>query len=134
MSGALRGLESKADEARHQLWTTLHELDRRRQKVGNFALLVRGNGCFLLKVGAGAVMSALLLAGGLRMTRRRRRRAGSRARVQGWFRAWEHPERLALPPEGKSVGQELGRRLVLIFAGAIAQRLATRAADRLVGT
>lgn len=132
MSESRQQIETTADRIRDELLTTLRELDRRRHEATDLKHQVEAHADFLLAVGLGG---AALLGIGLGIAawrRKTRRRYALKRRVEGMLRAWEHPERLASRAKDRPLPSELGRKLVLTFAGAVATRLAKQFAEGLL--
>jgi hypothetical protein len=132
MSDRREQIESTADRIRDELLTTLKELDRRRHQATDVRRQVEEHLELFVLLGVGAVTLLGMGVGVAALRRRSRRRHPLHRRVEGMRRAWEHPERLASRADDKPMALELGRKVALAFAIAVATRLARRAAQNLV--
>ncbi len=125
-------VERTADRIRDELLLTLEELERRRER----ALDVRYHALRHRDLLVGAAAAALVLAGtgvGLAAWRRyHREHILAKKRRRALRRAWAHPDRVASRAEQRPLAVELGRKLVLIFAAALASAVAKNSAAVLV--
>jgi hypothetical protein len=84
----------------------------------------------------GAAITAAVLTGvslGVALWRaRHRQQILARHRVRALKRAWQHPERVASSSQQRPLAVELGRRLILIFASALATNIAKNSVQALV--
>lgn len=125
-------VEHTADRIRGELLLTLGELERRRalamnvpyQLMRHRELLLVGGGVVLMLVGAGVGVAIWRV--------RHREELLAKKRREALRRAWRHPERLAASAKSRPLSVELGRKLVLIFAGALASSIAKSSARTLV--
>jgi hypothetical protein len=134
--GEREQVEATADRLRDELLLTLEELERRRERALDVKYQLQQalhqNRELLFKVG-GAVLVLVGLSAGYSAWRSRRREELLWKRRGGALRrAWEHPERLASTAEERPLGIELGRKLVVIFATALASAMAKNAVRTLV--
>ena len=128
-------IEKAADRIRDELMLTLQELDRRREHALDVRYQVHQHE-ELLKA-AGGVLLVLAGAGISYAVWRSRHREERlrRMRWEGLKRAWSHPERLARKAEPeRPITQELGKRLVMVFATTLATAVARRSVSTLVPT
>ncbi len=133
MSEALSQTEQAADRIRGELVSTLKELDRRRQRVFDARAQLKRHWPVLVAGAAGLLTLTGLVATGVALGRRRSRKGLSRQRLQGFLRAWEHPERLAhSQPRSSKLSSDLTKKLVLTVAGVVAGQLAQKASKRLI--
>ncbi|WP_426735174.1 hypothetical protein [Myxococcus faecalis] len=125
-------VEQTADRIRDELLLTLEELDRRRGRMLDVRYQVRQHSSAL--VAAGAVAMVLVGSGvGLAIYRARRRDEILRKkRRKALQRAWENPDQVASSSKERPIGVELGRKLVLIFATALATAVAKNSVQTLV--
>lgn len=125
-------VERTADRIRDELLLTLEELDRRRDRM----LDVRYQAMRHRDLLVGAAITAAVLTGvglGIAVWRaRHRQQILARHRVKAVQRAWQHPDRVASSAEQRPFPVELGRKLVLIFATALATRIAKNSVQVLV--
>lgn len=125
-------VERTADRIRDELLLTLGELERRRELAMNMPyqvmrhrkLLLVGGGVVLMLVGAGVGVAIWRV--------RHREELLAKKRREALRRAWHHPERLAASEKSRPLSVELGRKLVLIFVGALASSIAKSSARTLV--
>jgi hypothetical protein len=132
MSETREQIETAANRIRTELLGTLKELDRRRQASLDWRHQLQAHRELVLTVVVGALVA---VASGLSVAvfRRRRHRARlTRDRLRGLKRAWQHPRRLAAEKPRPALSAEVGRRMVVAFAGALGTQLAPRGAERLV--
>lgn len=125
-------VERTADRIRDELLLTLEELDRRRDRMLDVRYQARRHRDLLV----GAAITAAVLTGvglGMVMWRaRHRQQILARRRMTAVRRAWRHPDRLASSAKQRPLPVELGRKLVVIFASALATRIAKNSAQSLV--
>jgi len=125
-------VELTADRIRDELLLTLEELDRRRDRILDIRYQALKHRDFLV---AAAITAAVLTSVGLGLAvwrARHRRRILARHRMKAVKRAWRHPDRLASSAEQRPLPVELGRKLVIIFASALATRIAKNSVQTLV--
>ncbi len=125
-----------ADRLRDELLLTLEELERRRTRALDVPRQLRrilGENREVLRKVGGVALGLLVLGVGYSRweAHRRKRRLWARRRT-ALRRVWEHPERVASLSKERPLPVELGHKLVLIFATALATALAKNAAERLV--
>jgi len=129
-------IEKAADRIRDELMLTLQEIDRRREKALDVKTLVRqGVADHSEQIKAAGGVLLVLAAAGVSYSIWRARTRPARLRAMRWEgvkRAWSHPERLARNAPARPLGQELGKKLVLIFASSLATALARRSMSTLV--
>jgi len=125
-------VERTADRIRDELLLTLEELDRRRDRV----LDVRYQASRHQDLIIGAAITAAVLTGiglGVVIWRaRHREQILARHRIRAVRRAWQHPDRLASSAEQRPLPVELGRKLIIIFASALATNIAKNSVQSLV--
>jgi hypothetical protein len=125
-------VERTADRIRDELLLTLEELDRRRDRMLDIRYQAMRHRDFLV----GAAITAAVLTGvglGVAMWRaRHRQQILARHRMRAVKRAWQHPDRVASSAEQRPLPVELGRKLVIIFASALATRIAKNSVQTLV--
>lgn len=125
-------VERTADRIRDELLLTLEELDRRRDRVLDVRYQALRHRNFLV----GAAITAAVLTGvgvGVAVWRvRHRQQILARHRMRAVKRAWQHPDRVASTAEQRPLPVELGRKLVIIFASALATRIARNSVQTLV--
>ncbi|WIG93551.1 hypothetical protein [Myxococcus sp. SDU36] len=130
--GDRKQVEETADRIRDELMLTLAELDRRRERALDVRYHARQHRTELMTAGA-ALLTVVGLGVGYAIYRARHRdEILRRKRRKALTRAWEHPDRLASTAEQRPLGAELGRKLVLIFASALATAVARNAVVTLV--
>jgi hypothetical protein len=125
-------VERTADRIRDELLLTLEELDRRRDRVLDVRYQALRHRDFLVGV---AITAAVLTGVGLGVAvwrARHRQQILARHRLKAVKRAWQHPDRLASSAEQRPLPVELGRKLVIIFASALATRIAKNSVQTLV--
>jgi hypothetical protein len=132
VKNGLGRVEASADRIRDGLLLTLKELDRRKDRALDLRGQLARRRSVVLKVGAGALITLILLAGAQIARSHRRRRRLPRERIRALYRLWRHPERLGSGPPAASLGQELGKRLIGLLATTLARQVAQRAAESLV--
>jgi hypothetical protein len=125
-------VERTADRIRDELLLTLEELERRRERV----LDVRFQASKHQDLLVGAAITAAVLTGvgvGIAIWRaRHREQILARHRLRALKRAWEHPDRLASSSEQRPMAVEMGRKLIMIFATALATNIAKNSVQTLV--
>ncbi|HVG57030.1 MAG TPA: hypothetical protein VNA24_00640 [Hyalangium sp.] len=125
-------VERTADRIRDELLLTLEELDRRRDRM----LDVRYQALRHRELLVGVAITAAVLTGvgvGVAVWRaRHRQQILARRRMKAVKRAWQHPNRVASTAEQRPLPVELGRKLVIIFASALATRIAKNSVQTLV--
>jgi len=126
-------VEKTADRLRVELLATLEELERRRQS----AMDVRQQLANHVGLAAGVGAAVLALLGGtlaVSLVRRRNRRAlGTRERLRGFIRAWEHPDWLARKTQNESpLPAAMARRMALTAASVVAAQAAKQATRSLL--
>jgi len=125
-------VERTADRIRDELLLTLEELDRRRTRVMD----VRYQASRHQDLIVGAAITAAVLTGiglGVAIYRsRHRQEILARHRVKAVRRAWQHPDRVASTAEQRPLPVELGRKLIIIFATALASNIAKNSVQSLV--
>lgn len=125
-------VERTADRIRGELLLTMEELDRRRDRLLDIRYQAERHRDLLI----GAAITAAVLTGvglGVVVWRaRHRQEILARHRVKAVRRAWQHPDRVASSAEQRPLPVELGRKLILIFASALASRIAKNSAQMLV--
>lgn len=125
-------VERTADRIRDELLLTLEELERRRERV----LDVRYQASRHQDLIVGAAVTAAVLTGigvGVAIWRaRHREQILARHRLKALQRAWQHPDRVASSAEERPLPVELGRKLILIFATALATNIARNSVQSLV--
>ncbi len=134
MSDALEQHEQAANRIRDGLNRTLQELDWRLHVATDLRFQLMTHRGLVAVIGGGAVA---LLAVGLTLEALRERRARRpwvlrRRRVEGFKRAWRHPERLASRARERPLPAALGRRVVRASFGAFVSRIARRTARRVL--
>ena len=130
--GDRKQVEETADRIRDELLLTLAELDRRRERALDVRYHAMQHRTELMAAG-GVVLTVLGLGVGYAVYRLRNRdEILRRKRRKALTRAWEHPDRVASSAEQRPLGAELGRKLVLIFASALATAVARNAVVTLV--
>ncbi|WP_426755525.1 hypothetical protein [Myxococcus sp. Y35] len=130
--GDRKQVEETADRIRDELLLTLAELDRRRERALDVRYHAQQHRTELMAVGAVALTVVGLGVGFAIYRARHRDEILRRKRRKALTRAWEHPDRLASSAEQRPLGVELGRKLVLIFASALASAVARNAVVTLV--
>jgi hypothetical protein len=125
-------VERTADRIRDELLLTLEELERRRERV----LDVRYQASRHQDLIRGAAITAVVLTGiglGVAIWRsRHREQILARHRLKAVQRAWQHPDRVASSAEQRPLPVELGRKLIIIFASALATNIAKNSVQSLV--
>ncbi|KFE62317.1 hypothetical protein [Hyalangium minutum] len=125
-------VERTADRIRDELLLTLEELERRRERV----LDVRYQATRHQDLLVGVAITAAVLTGigvGVAIWRaRHREQILARHRLKALERAWQHPDRVASSAEERPLPVELGRKLILIFATALATNIAKNSVQSLV--
>ncbi|AEI64289.1 hypothetical protein [Corallococcus macrosporus] len=130
--GDRKQVEETADRIRDELLLTLAELDRRRERALDVRYHAMQHRDELMTAGA-ALLTVVGLGVGYAVYRARHRdEILRRKRRKALARAWEHPDRVASTAEQRPLGAELGRKLVLIFASALATAVARNAVVTLV--
>lgn len=122
-------IEAAADRYRSELLATLEELDRRRVEATNLRAQVKAHqtGILLAAGGAALIVGGMVTAG---MLRRRYHNARlRRARVRGFIRAWQHPERVATQADYRPLPTELLRKFALVFGTVLATTYAKKSAN-----
>lgn len=125
-------VEHTADRIRDELLLTLEELDRRRDRMMDIRYQAERHRDLLMGV---AITAAVLTGVGLGVAvwrARHRQQILARHRMKAVKRAWQHPDRLASSAEQRPLPVELGRKLVIIFASALATRIAKNSVQTLV--
>src|SRR5687768_11197493 len=125
-------VERTADRIRDELLLTLEELDRRRDRMLDVRYQAMKHRDLLMGV---AITAAVLTGVGLGVVvwrARHRQEILARHRVKAVRRAWQHPDRVASSAEQKPLPVELGRKLVMIFATALATKIAKNSVQTLV--
>jgi hypothetical protein len=125
-------VEQTADRIRDELLLTLEELDRRRARATDVRYHLNQHRDTLVTVGAAALV---VVGAGIGFALYRARTHDDRVRRQrrkALERAWAHPERVATSVEDKPLGAELGRKVVMIFATALATAVARNSMQSLV--
>ncbi|WP_164019869.1 hypothetical protein [Pyxidicoccus trucidator] len=125
-------VEQTADRIRDELMLTLEELDRRRERALSLRYQAEQHKELLIGVGAVAMVTVGLGVGYAIYRARHREALLRRQRRIALKRAWEHPESVAYAANQRPLGIELGRKLVLIFATALATRIAQNSVRTLV--
>ncbi|WP_163991957.1 hypothetical protein [Pyxidicoccus caerfyrddinensis] len=125
-------VEQTADRIRDELLLTLEELDRRRERALSVRYQAGQHKDLLIGVGALAMVGVGLGVGYAIYRSRHREELLRRQRRIALKRAWEHPETVAYAAKQRPLGAELGRKLVLIFATALATRIAQNSVRSLV--
>lgn len=127
-------IEAAADRYRAELLATLEELDRRRAQATNLKAQVRAHQTgFLIAAGASALFVGGLV--GANVLRRRYHNARlRRARLRGFVRAWEHPERVASQAGYRPLPMELLRKFALVFGTVLVTTYAKRSAQLVINT
>ena len=130
--GDRQQVERTADRIRDELLLTLEELDRRKDRALDMRFQVSRHRELII----GAAITAAVLTGvgvGVAMWRsRHRERILARHRMTALKRAWAHPDRLASSAEQRPLPIELGRKLIIIFATALATNIAKNSVQTLV--
>ena len=125
-------VERTADRIRDELLLTLEELERRRERV----LDVRYQATRHQDLIVGVAVTAAVLTGiglGVAIWRaRHREEILARHRLKAMQRAWHHPDRVASSAEQRPLPVELGRKLIIIFATALASNIAKNSVQSLV--
>ncbi len=125
-------VERTADRIRGELLLTLEELDRRRHRTLDVHYQASKHRDLLI----GAAITAAVLTGlgvGLALWRaRHREQILARHRLKALERAWAHPDRLASSAEQRPLAVEMGRKLIMIFATALATNIAKNSVQTLV--
>ncbi len=130
--GDRKQVEQTADRIRDELMLTLEELDRRRERALSLRYQAGQHRDALIGVGAVAMVAVGLGVGYAIYRSRHRDEVLRRHRREAVRRAWEHPESVAYAAKQRPLGAELGRKLVLIFATALATRVAQNSVRSLV--
>lgn len=130
-----RQVEQTADRIRDELLLTLEELDRRRERMLSLRYQAGQHRDALIGVAAVGMIVVGTGVGFAIYRARHREELLRRERRKALRRAWEHPDQVAAkrvkePP----LAAELGRKLVLIFASALAARIAQNSVQTLVPT
>ncbi|GMU07277.1 hypothetical protein [Corallococcus caeni] len=125
-------VEHTADRIRDELLLTLEELDRRRTRATDVRYHVNQHKDLLVTVGAAALVVVGLGVGVTIYRARHHEERVRRQRRRALERAWAHPERVATSIEDKPLGAELGRKVVMIFATALATAVARNSIQTLV--
>ncbi|XXF77624.1 hypothetical protein P2318_31910 [Myxococcaceae bacterium GXIMD 01537] len=131
-SEARAQVESAADRIRDGLMLTLEELDRRRARMTDVRYLLTENRSVLLMVGGAALACVGMGVGFFIWRSRHRHRLLPRKRREAMRRVWFHPDRVATTSEERPLAAELGRKVVLIFATALASSIAKSSVRTLV--
>ena len=118
-----------ADRVRDELLRTLRELDRRKEQWLGYKDQVIHNRSLWIAVGViGGIAAAAALLGSV-LARKRRERKVWIYRRDALVRAWRHPRRVATQREQRPALAELGMKVAMTFALAMAKRLASRSAE-----
>jgi hypothetical protein len=125
-------VEHTADRIRDELLLTLEELDRRRDRALNMRYQISSHRDMLLMAGGAALMLVGVGMGVAIWRARHRQELLAKKRRRAVRRAWEHPERVASTTKQTPLAVELGRKLVLIFAGTLASSIAKSSVRTLV--
>ncbi|MCY1019013.1 hypothetical protein [Pyxidicoccus sp. MSG2] len=125
-------VEQTADRIRDELLLTLEELDRRRERALSVRYQAAQHKDVLIGVGAVAMIGVGLGVGYAIYRSSHREEKLRRERRIALKRAWAHPETVAYAAKQRPLGVELGRKLVLIFATALATRIAQNSVRSLV--
>lgn len=125
-------VERTADRIRDELLLTLEELDRRRHQVLDLRYQATRHRELLMGVAVTAAALTAMTVGVVLWRARHREQILARHRFKALKRAWEHPNRLASSAEERPLPVELGRKLVIIFATALATNIAKNSARSLV--
>lgn len=125
-------VERTADRIRDELLLTLEELERRRERVLDVRYQASQHQDLI--VGAAIAAGALTVIGlGVAIWRaRHREQILARHRLKAVQRAWQHPDRVASSAEQRPLPVELGRKLIIIFATALATNIARNSVQSLV--
>ncbi|WP_317987883.1 hypothetical protein [Hyalangium gracile] len=125
-------VERTADRIRDELLLTLEELDRRRHQALDVRYQAAQHRDLLVGI---AITAAVLTSVGLGVAvwrARHRQQILADHRLKAMKRAWAHPDRVASSAEQKPLAVELGRKLVIIFATALASNIAKNSVQGLV--
>jgi cation diffusion facilitator CzcD-associated flavoprotein CzcO len=125
-------VERTADRIRDELLLTLEELDRRRTRVMDVRYQASRHQDLIVGV---AITAAVLTGIGLGVAiyrARHREEILARHRAKAVRRAWQHPDRVASSAEQRPLPVELGRKLIIIFATALASNIAKNSVQSLV--
>ena len=128
-----RQVEETADRIRDELLLTLEELDRRRERVLSVRYQAEQHKDALIGMAAVGMIVVGTGIGYAIYRSRHREEMLRRERRKALRRAWEHPDQLATKRDkAPPLTAELGRKLVLIFASALATRIAQNSVQTLV--
>jgi cation diffusion facilitator CzcD-associated flavoprotein CzcO len=128
-----RQVEETADRIRDELLLTLEELDRRRERVLSVRYQAEQHKDALIGVAAVGMIVVGTGIGFAIYRARHREELLRRERRKALRRAWEHPDQVAAKRvKEPALASELGRKLVLIFASALATRIAQNSVQTLV--
>jgi hypothetical protein len=125
-------VEHTADRIRDELLLTLEELDRRRDRMLDVRYQAERHRDLLVGVAITAAVLTGVGVGVIVWRVRHRQEILARHRVKAVRRAWQHPDRVASSAEQRPFPVELGRKLILIFASALATRIAKNSVQTLV--
>jgi hypothetical protein len=125
-------VERTADRIRDELMLTLEELDRRRHQVVDLRYQAMRHRELLVGVAITAAVLTGITVGVALWRARHREQILARHRLKALKRAWAHPGRLASSAEERPLAVELGRKLVVIFATALATNIAKNSVQSLV--
>ena len=129
---AIDQTERAADRIRGELLVTLSELDRRRQRATDLGGLLRDHAALAIAAGAAVAAVSAVIVVVARIRARSRGTRQLRDRTRAFMRAWEHPGRIATRAKYRPLPAELGRKAALVVTSVIIQRLAHRAANRVL--
>jgi hypothetical protein len=125
-------VERTADRIRDELLLTLEELERRRGRALDVRYQAsRHQNLIIGAAVAGAVLASIGL-GVVIWRARHREQILARHRLKAVRRAWHHPDRVASSAEQRPLPVELGRKLIIIFASALASNIAKNSVQALV--
>jgi hypothetical protein len=121
--------EAEAERIRSELGRTLAELDRRRLLATNVKYQVATHWPMAL-ISAGALLVlAVGTAFAVRSYQKHAQERLRRDRKRAAWRAWTHPKRVAA---SQPIQPELGKKVLLAVAGAVASRAASAFAASLI--
>lgn len=127
--------EKAANRIRDELAHTVDELERRREHVTDVRALWRENSERVITAGIVAIAAATTLGlvyFALRPWREERAlRRYKQQRRRALYRAWAHPERLAVRARDRAPPSAIGRKVLVSFLAGLGGAMANNASRRL---
>lgn len=125
-------VERTADRIRDELLLTLEELERRRERVLDVRYQASRHQDLIVGAAIAAGVVTVIGLGVAVWRARHREQILARHRFKALQRAWQHPDRVASSAEERPLPVELGRKLIVIFASALATNIARNSVQSLV--